>query len=385
MYDIIINGGGTVGLALAAALSSSSLKIAIVDKQNPACSKDPRVSAITPANVEFLSDLHIWSRLDHNKLGRFYKMDVWDALSKSHIHFNSREIGYAHMGFIAENAPIQQAFFSLLADALNVTTFFNVTPRELQTDASNVKLILDDGRCLQASVIIGADGAQSWIRQSAGFETEEKDYHQKALVATIKTEQAHAYTARQIFLNSGPLAFLPLADSHYCSIVWSTSPEEADKLQAMSEAEFNTELNKAFSNTLGQLDVAGPRLTFPLFNRQAKTYVKPHIALIGDAAHLIHPLAGQGLNLGLYDAKCLAEKLLQAHQKGREIGTLDTLRKYERERKPHNQLVAQTMTGFKELFSISSPLVSSTRGVGMDIASHAKWLNHRLMRFAMGI
>lgn len=385
MYDIIINGSGIVGLALAVALSPGSLNIAIVDKQNPAFSKDPRVSAITPANVEFLSNLHTWSRLDQHKLGRFYKMDVWDALSKAHVHFNSREMGHAHMGFIAENALIQHAFFSLLADALNVTTFFNVTPHELRTDTTGVTLILDDGRCLQAGLIIGADGSQSWVRQSAGFETEEKNYHQKALVATIKTEQAHAHTARQVFLNSGPLAFLPLADPHYCSIVWSNIPEEADKLQAMPEAEFEAALNKAFSNTLGQLNVVGSRLTFPLLNRQAKTYVKPHIALIGDAAHLIHPLAGQGLNLGLYDAKCLAEKLLQAHQKGREIGALDTLRKYERERKPHNQLVAQTMTGFKELFSISSPLVSSTRSIGMDIASHAKWINHRLMRFAMGI
>ena len=243
---------------------------------------------------------------------------------------------------------------------------------------------MDDGRTLTAELVVGADGAQSPLREWAEIETHGWDYQQSAVVCTVTTEHSHQQTAWQRFLPEGPLAFLPLSDPHQCSIVWSNSTEEAELLCQLDDDIFKDTLGKAFESTLGEIQEVSKRAKFPLKLRHADHYVESGFALVGDAAHTIHPLAGQGVNIGFLDAATLAEVVLEAHGKGRKIGNLHTLNKYQRRRKGDNLVMQMTMDAFKRVFGSELEPVRWARRFGLQTVNKSALLRKLFMRQASG-
>jgi len=393
-YDIIIVGGGMVGSALACALgnhieSNNTLKIALIEGHEPPTqwpkdSFDLRVSAISPASQTFFKTLGVWKAMHEMRVTAYTEMHVWDAGGNGSIHFDSAEIGEASLGHIIENRIINKVLIDHAHTFDNIDIYCPNTPTSLQLDNDSAKLQLDDGTLLQAELLVGADGGQSWVRQQADISVTVSDYQQTAVVANITTEHAHQHTAWQRFLPSGPLAFLPVSENNISSIVWSTRIEEAERLCELDETAFKQELEIAFEKRLGKILHAGPRACFPIKGQHAKNYVKPHLVLIGDAAHTIHPLAGQGVNLGFADAQCLSDIVLTAHAAHKPIGSIKTLRRFERTRRGDNLLMLEAMGVFKNLFSNNTPGLRKLRNIGLDISDRATPIKHFFMAKALG-
>jgi 2-octaprenylphenol hydroxylase len=312
-------------------------------------------------------------------------MHVWDENGLGEVNFNSADLGEPVMGYIVEQMIVEQALGSVLNKSDHVSWYRPVEAKLLETEKDKICVGLDDGRQLSASLLVAADGQSSTIRRLAGINFKTHDYHQYALACVVETELPHQQVARQRFLSRGPLAFLPMAQANQCGIVWSTTPEHAAELKAMDEKAFNKTLSEAFAYQVGDIIKTGSRATFSLARAQAEEYCRPRLALVGDAAHRIHPLAGQGANLGLLDVACLAEVILQAKEKGRDIGAFSVLRKYERWRKGENSTMMMTMEGFKYLFENKATVVSWLRNVGMDVFDSMKPVKHEVMKRAMGL
>jgi 2-octaprenylphenol hydroxylase len=259
------------------------------------------------------------------------------------------------------------------------------TPATVKFENSAVRLELQDGTCLTARLIVGADGGRSRIRELAGIACPAYDYHQQAFACVVETELVHESIARQRFLTEGPLAFLPMADPRTSGIVWSTSPRHAGELLAMDETEFNQALAAAFAYRLGAVVRSGPRAAFPLQHAHAERYCLPRLALVGDAAHTVHPLAGQGANLGLLDAAALAEIITGAWEGGRDIGAYGVLRRYERWRRGENLLMMKTMQSFKCLFASRLRSVRCLRNIGLDLVDMMDPVKRLIMRRASGL
>jgi len=388
-YDIIIVGGGMVGSALACALGNSSLKMAIVEGREHQLSWDDksfdmRVSAITRASQQLFEDLGVWESICTDRISPYSEMFVWDAAGDGSIHFDCADIGEPNLGHIIENRVITRALTQQLEQYDNIELFCPATPKRLALSSNETELEIENGTILKSSLIIGADGANSWVRQQVGIENDTRNYNQHAVVTTVKTSSSHQETAWQRFLPNGPLAFLPLSNG-YSSIVWSTTPEQAQQLLDLNEEEFKTKLANAFDLKLGDVIELGPRATFPLKGQHAKHYVKPHIALVGDAAHTIHPLAGQGVNLGFADINKLAEVIIEDASKGKTIGSFKTLRRYERARRGDNLLMLESMGAFKTLFSNNSTRLSKLRNLGLNITDKILPAKNLFMRHAMGL
>lgn len=388
-YDIVIIGAGIIGLTLANLLRNSGLSIAIVDQKLPTktaqlTSYNLRVSAITPASQKILQTIGVWEIIKTQRVSPFHKMLVWDALSSGSIQFDSAEIASSILGYIVENSLIHTALYENLLNTANVNFIVPATLQRLELKSESAQFFLNNDTQLYTHLVVGADGAESHVRALANIELRNWSYEQTAIVATVQTEKIHQQTAWQIFLPTGPLAFLPLAEANLCSIVWSTSAEQAKYLQAINAEEFNQVLAKAFNYRLGQVQVKSERLSYPLLMRHAKNYVLPHLALIGDAAHTIHPLAGQGMNLGFADAEYLAQVILNAHGKKRAIGGLHTLRAYERVRKSENSLMLGTVEVLKHLFSNEVLPLQKLREFGMNTTNNIQWIKNFLMNKAIG-
>jgi 2-octaprenylphenol hydroxylase len=319
-----------------------------------------------------------------SRVSPYLQMHVWDAAGNGSIHFDSADIGEPNLGHIIENRVVTRALAQRAAQFDNIDLFCPSRPQRLSLLDDGAQLELDNGTILHAELLIAADGGQSWVRQQAGISVNTQDYQQSALVANVRTELSHQDTAWQRFLPTGPLAFLPLAD-HVSSIVWSTTPQEAERLCAADVDTFKQELETAFAARLGRIVDVGPRAYFPLRGQHASHYVKPHLALIGDAAHTIHPLAGQGVNLGFADVRALSQILHAAHQKGQPIGSLKTLRRYERSRRGDNLLMLEAMGVFKRLFSNDSPGLRQLRNLGLNLSDRANPIKHFFMTQAMGL
>lgn len=390
-YDLIIAGGGMVGSALACALGQSELRVALLEgapweqfRPHPV-TLDSRVSAISRASQRIFAAVGAWSGMTAWRVSPFRDMRVWDARGFGEIHFDSAEIGEPLLGWIIENRIMQ---FALLERAQQLPAVEVWCPLALDSAQPlgeyGWQVRLTDGRELTTRLLVGADGAQSKVRHLAEISTSGWEYDQKAVVANIRTAEPHQETAWQRFLPSGPLAFLPLADGA-CSIVWSTSPEHADALLSSDEAAFCQALGEAFDWRLGSILQVGPRGAFPLRLQHAHHYVKPGLALIGDAAHVVHPLAGQGVNLGLLDAATLAEVLLDASAAGQDIGAFKVLRRYERWRKADNLLMLGIMDGFKRLFGTSLPPVPLLRNIGLTLTDTLTPIKNLIARRAMGL
>jgi len=384
-YDVIIVGGGMVGATLAAALSQqTSLNIALIEAYQPAAlteqdQPDLRVSAINRASETLFKNLGIWQNLMAKRISSFTDMHVWETSSSS-LHFDSADIGEPWLGYIIENRHLQQAILMHCRQQTNIDFICPAKP----TGRDGHQLTLDDGRILTAPLIVGADGAQSPLKEWAGIKTHGWDYKQSAVVCTVTTEKTHQQTAWQHFLSDGPLAFLPLADPHQCSIVWSTVPEEADLLCNLADDKFSSALGNAFENKLGHITHVSQRASFPLRLRHADHYVEDGFALVGDAAHTIHPLAGQGVNIGLLDAASLAEVVIAAHQQGRNIGNMHTLSKYQRRRKGDNVAMQLTMDAFKRVFGSELAPIRWARRFGLSTVNNSTLLKKLFIQQASG-
>lgn len=404
-FDIAIIGAGIAGSALACALRNSHLRVALIEgspfpASEPLCEPviegfDARVSALTLSTKDFLERMGVWSQVLALRAEAFSDMQVWDAEGTGEIAFGASEIGENYLGYIVENRVLVYALLDSLKMASNIklldkTRVLSVTPVHEQA-FRQYHIQLDKGLEIKAELIVGADGAQSFIRQAFNFKTREWDYGHNAIVCTIQTEKSHQKTAWQRFMPTGPLALLPLSGvegdkgSNYCSIVWSAQLQEAERLMALGDDDFAIAVTQATEKKLGKVINASARFSFPLRQRHAIDYVQEGVVLIADAAHTIHPLAGQGINIGLQDTMVLAEELLRASQLGQRIGELRVLSRYQRRRKGENLLMMGAMEGFKRLFEQQSLLVRWVRNRGMQQVSRHNLLKKQLIRQAMGL
>ncbi|MBU5387257.1 MULTISPECIES: FAD-dependent 2-octaprenylphenol hydroxylase [Citrobacter] len=388
--DVAIVGGGMVGLAVACGLQGSGLRVAVLEQHVPqplAVDAPPqlRVSAINAASEKLLTRLGVWSDIAARRACCYHGMEVWDKDSFGRIEFDDQSMGYSHLGHIVENAEIHYALWQKAQRSPDITL---LAPAEIQQVAwgeNEAFLTLKEGTMLTARLVIGADGANSWLRNKADIPLTFWDYRHHALVATIRTQEAHGAVARQAFHGEGILAFLPLSDPHLCSIVWSLSPQEAERMQQASVDEFNQALNIAFDNRLGLCNVESERQTFPLTGRYARQFAAHRLALVGDAAHTIHPLAGQGVNLGFMDAAELIDELKRLQRQGKDIGQYLYLRRYERSRKHSAAMMLAGMQGFRELFAGENPAKKLLRDIGLKLADTLPGVKPQLIRQAMGL
>lgn len=400
VYDIVIVGAGIVGSALACALAKSSFNTAIVEAQEGAAEWgdqpdsvdgfDARVSAITVASQQLLQDIGAWQIIAENRLSPYHHMHVWDAEGTGSIDFDAADINQPVLGHIVENRVTADALAQCMNRHANLHRIVPATLEDIELlDSGAYQLTLADGRRLQASLLVAADGANSKIRSLAQLPMREWDYDHHAIVATVKTEYAHEQTARQRFLPEGPLAFLPLSSAqdgtHYCSIVWSAIPSYAENLMSLSDDEFAKALAAAFEYQLGDITAVSRRFSFPLRQRHAIDYIKPGLVLVGDAAHTIHPLAGQGVNLGLMDVKALSEELLRSQQRGLSPGSIAVLGRYQRRRKGPNLTMMAGMEVLKRLFSETALPVRWARNSGLRWLDKNKLLKRQIIKQAMGL
>ena len=388
-YDVLIIGGGMVGSALACALGDASLKVAVLDRTPaaapPGDGYDLRVSAITLASQAFFENVGVWEGMTRRRISPVREMQIWDAGGSGSIHFNAAEIGEACLAWIIENSVIRTSLVERLHQFTNIHYLSPVEATDIGVTDDGASVTLKDGRRLRARLLVGADGADSAVRRAGGIETQSLNLHQKGIVATVTTEKPHGQIARQRFLATGPLAFLPLDQPHTCSIVWSADIARANQLLPLDDAAFIAELQQAFGEPLGKIQTIGPRAGFPLALSHAKAYTAPHLALVGDAAHTVHPLAGQGVNLGFLDAATLAEVLLDAVARQKDIGAHAVLRRYERWRKGDNLAMVSVTGGFRYLFGNDLPGVSQLRNLGLDLTNAATPMKNFIMRRASGL
>jgi 2-octaprenylphenol hydroxylase len=387
-YDIVIVGGGMVGAALACALGGSRFKVAVLEQRPlppPSSEYDLRVSAITLASKTFFENVGAWAGMAKRRVARVAAMQVWDENGSGSIRFDAAEIGEPELAYIIENSVIQAALVGRLAQFTNIHWLCPVEVDRFDLASEYPRVALRDERVLEARLLVGADGAASRVREAAGLPVRRHGLEQQSIVATVRTERPHGDIARQRFLATGPLAFLPLPEPRTCSIVWSADTPRAHELMALDDATFRAELQAAFGGALGSIEFVGPRAVFPLALSHAKEYVRERLALIGDAAHTVHPLAGQGVNLGFLDAAMLAEVLLAAEEKQQDIGAYSVLRRYERARKADNLSMVTMTGGFRYLFSNRLPLFKELRNLGLDLADAATPLKTLIVRRASGL
>ncbi|KAJ0406414.1 hypothetical protein P43SY_007022 [Pythium insidiosum] len=445
-YDVLVVGGGIVGSALACQLKSNPVfkgkKVALIETAMPPVagpveedSPDLRVYTITPASRALFESAQVWDKMPESHKASFKDMQVWDAMGDGFIRFDAAKAGRESLGHVVESKVLVRALHDrmneLAQDASDPEPLKLYCPAKVKNyrRPSQVSAIseiaLEDGTRMAADLVVAADGANSIIRTLTALGTWGWDYDQQAVVATVKTDVAN-HTAWQRFFPTGPLALLPMRDG-YSSIVWSCSQEMAQELTSLSPEEFVERLNEALFappqtpvapefpglpvlsdlvkgvnhavNTVmaaaaltdpfvappKPVEVVGRRFAFPLKMRHATSYVKPGVALVGDSAHTIHPLAGQGMNLGLADVQSLSDLLVDGVKSGENLSSVHFLEQYEADRKRANISMALAMDGFKRLFGPTPDAVGVARNVGMGTLNAVEPLKNQIMRYAMGL
>ncbi|MDX1597279.1 MAG: FAD-dependent monooxygenase [Marinobacter sp.] len=400
VFDILVVGGGMVGSALALGLSRQGWRVGLVEGserkallETPATADsvdgfEPRVSAISVASQRLLEELGVWSAIAAGRHCPYQTMTVWDGDGTGRIQFEAAELQARALGTIIENRHIVRGLFSALADSdVELIDGVKVTGWWQGQDQRGIEL--ENGTMLGADLVVAADGANSRLRQWVGLPTREWDYDQQAIVCTVKTSQSHRFTAWQRFSPTGPLAFLPLltegGDEHFCSIVWSQDTEEARRLMALDDDTFAGELERAIERELGAVESISRRFAFPLRQRHAKDYIATGFALVGDAAHTIHPLAGQGANLGYGDVRALLDELARARKTGLNASDDLVLARYQRRRKGENLTMMAAMEGFKQLFARDELPLRWLRNTGMRWLNQLGPIKNRIAAEAMGL
>jgi 2-octaprenylphenol hydroxylase len=393
-FEIVIVGAGVTGLTVAALLAQSDagkhLHLTLVDaNERPVHRMSDevalRVSAVATGSAELLDNIGAWSAVEAGA-SAYDGMCVWDESSTADsgdaLKFDAAEFAIPQLGFIVENALLQDAILNVL-DQSDVNMIFDSAIESLQENQGGYHLLLADGRKMSADLVIGADGARSFVRSSVGIEVSEWEYQQAAFVTHLEPEKPHRNIAWQRFLKDGPLGMLPLADGRI-SVVWSTTEDQAQWAMEAADVELGRALTEASDHILGALSVAGPRGVFPLRAKHAQDYVKAGVALIGDAAHAVHPLAGQGANLGLQDAAMLADVIDTALQNGEWPADRPVLRRYERSRKGANASMLHLMTGLNRLFATDSALLKELRTTGMRLFNRSGPIREHVVSVALG-
>lgn len=395
--DVLVVGGGLVGLTLANGLRGSRLSVLVIDSQPvprasaPAAAArqgfalasgcSPRVSAINLASQALLQRLGAWPA-DPARQCAFTGMRVWDSRGTAAIEFNSDLTRADHLGSIVENQLLTAALYQQALGLAETELRYDCGLASVVADGAGYRVQLQDGSEIRCRLLVGADGGASRVRELAQIKTLEWSYEQAAMVTTIETEMPHGGIARQCFTATGPLAFLPLPNPHLCSVVWSTAA--TDELLGLGDEDLCQRLSRASEGVLGKVLGVDRRFSFPLRQRHALRYVKAGLALIGDAAHTIHPLAGQGANLGFADAQALALALQQCRFDETSPGDLAVLQRYERSRRAANLLMTATMEGFKRIFDTGDPGVNWLRNLGVSLLERQGTLKAMVARLATG-
>jgi 2-octaprenyl-3-methyl-6-methoxy-1,4-benzoquinol hydroxylase/2-octaprenylphenol hydroxylase len=389
--DVVVAGAGIVGAAAALALARGGLDVVVTEPRapapfDPAAPYDLRVFAVSPASVALLARLGVWPRVVAARASAYAHMRVWERDGADEIGFDAPLIGEEQLGWIVEDRVLRDALWRALETEPRVTRLAPATVSALDVTASAVRVGLADGRTLRTRLVVAADGADSPVRALAGLATGGAPYRERAVVANVRTERPHQATAWQRFTPEGPLAFLPLAGAaaaatavatdrnqpgHDSSIVWSLPDPRAAAVLALDDDAFRAALAQAFDARLGAVVATSPRAAFPLRLQLADRYVGPRVALVGDAAHVVHPLAGQGLNLGLQDAAALAEVVSGAAQDRKDVGELGVLRRYDAWRRGDSAIAARTFDALDRLFRSELPALPWLRRTGMGLVGRA--------------
>ncbi len=385
-YDVIVVGGGMVGLSLAIATARAGMKIAVIENQPPVpfVPDSPfglRVSAINLGTQRFLTNLKAWDGVVARRYHSYESMVVWDSQTSGRIRFDAAELGIPWLGHIVENHVLQVALLECAEQLDDLDWYCPAEPSDFDVSGTAAEVVLADGRRLCGRLLVGADGRNSRVRTALGMGWRCHQYGQSAVVANVTTSQPNRATAWQRFLPSGPVAFLPLT-AYRSAVVWSTATPHAHALLSLSDDEFNRVLALAFAHRLGTITGLGARASFPLQGAQARCYVAPRVVLVGDAAHSIHPLAGQGVNLGFLDAASLADVLTKAVQ---DIGSRRVLQRYEWARRGHNTLMQRSMEGFNALFGSAFYPTELARSLGLTWVDRTRPVKRFVMRQALGL
>lgn len=386
--DIAVVGGGMVGAATALALARAGFATALLEARPPSEWRvqdevDLRVVGLAPSSIALLEDLGVWTSIRDARACPYAHMHVWDAGNGAAIDFDAAHEGRDLLGYIVENNLVQWTLWQAL-EAAGVQRLCPATVKDFEVRSDRVVLELADSESLSVRLLVAADGAGSPLRERAGIATRGRDYGQRAIVAHVATERPHAHTAWQRFLPAGPLALLPLADGR-SSVVWSLPEAEARRVQSLDDEAFLNELGLASDFRLGRITDATPRAAFPLKLQLASTYQADRFVLLGDAAHAVHPLAGQGVNLGLRDVAELRDTLVAARDAGRDIASAHVLRRYARRRRSADTLDAYGFDALARVYAWQSLPLVAARGLGVRVLDHLTPLKRRIAAHAAGL
>lgn len=381
-YDVVIVGGGLAGLALACALRDSRLKIALMEGRTPARPEgwDARIYAISPANATFLVDIGVWKHLDPARIAPVRAMAVHGD-GDSRLDFSAYETGVAELAWIVESSLMASELWENVKRQGNVDIHCPAKPRDLEFRSDAALLHLEDGTSLSARLVVGADGRESWVRNRAGLAAHYSPYDEMGVVANFNIARPHRDVAYQWFRNDGVLAYLPLPGNRM-SIVWSTPDAHAKELLSLPAAEFCARVAAAGGHALGDLELITPPAAFALKLMRVPQPVAPRLALIGDAAHGIHPLSGHGINLGYRDAQALAGVLADCPP-WRDIGEERLLARYRRARREETVLLQTTTDGLRRLFRENLPGLKTLRNMGMNLLNRQSIIKSALVRYAL--
>lgn len=377
-YDVIVAGAGIAGLALTARLLQSGVSVLLLEprfRPEPANLAtglndwDRRVSALTPASVGLLRRTGAWDRIPKERTAPYHRMQVWDAEGSGRIQFSAAEAGVTELGYIVENRLTVMALLEVVEGLKGAHIVWGDGVEQLTRTRKEITVTTQSGRQWVAPLIIGADGARSHLRDLAGLRTRSWSYHQGAIVATVELAKPHDGTCFQAFLSTGPVALLPLAEPRLSSIVWSVDDPEWERLMALDTAAFMQALNRAIAGHAPKVTEVSQRAVFPLQQTHAVDYITERIALVADAAHSIHPLAGQGINLGIADVGVLTEVIGEAYHNDLDWGRSTVLRRYQRRRKTDNLAMMAAMEAFKRGFGNRHPLAVLARNTGLNVVN----------------
>lgn len=381
-FDLVIVGAGLSGASLAAALRGSRLRVAVIEARppSPPAGWDPRIYAVSPANVAFLESIGVWGHLDKSRINPVRDMAIFgDAGGR--LDFSAYDCGLGELAWILEAGLMQRELWESIRRQHNVTLLCPTEPTRLELEEGAASVHLADGRTVSARLVVAADGANSWVRREAGIEARLSPYDESGVVANFRCEKPHRDCAFQWFREDGILAFLPLP-GNLMSMVWSAPQALAEELVALPAAALCDRVAAAGDRSLGALELETPAAAFPLRLLRVDSPVRPRLALIGDAAHGIHPLSGHGINLGFQDARALAE-LLGALPAWREPGESTLLARYARARAEETALLQYTTHGLNRLFKPANPLLAAARNLGLNLTNRLPVVRNALVRYAV--